>query len=308
VTEQEKNDFAKRMLGLEIDSQGNISGTIVPKADPDGYIQPNIENSLSFGGLKVALKISIFVSKVDPGAFSGIIVTPPAATPTGSTGKIAFSYKPAQTGLYKFTFELVSPGSLNVISLGETSTRLESLDISQLSIAFNSNKILLAGFSQDPAQNEFFPYKLPVGTTYRIRVDVLQIGNLETIFYEKSLVGTYSPEVKFSWPKPLAPKPAAPTVAATSKKGEVQVSGILPSIWNYPTLPISITVRACRVKNLGSCIIKPYSTLGSTGSLLMSGLPIEDFKFNITLYIDPRNSDLITGPVSDWSKTVRPKK
>jgi hypothetical protein len=40
----------------------------------------------------------------------------------------------------------------------------------------------------------------------------------------------------------------------------------------------------------------------------MGGLTNEDFKFNVTFNIDPRNEDVATGPVSDWSKTVRPKK
>jgi hypothetical protein len=327
VTDSEINNFALTMAGLKVDATGKISGSIKP--DPASQISgQQWLKSVKVGGIEINFDVTLILQNVLPGTFSGMTVKQAAALPVGSTGSVNFNYKPAQTGTYKYTLEFVTRYSYysdydlvndendiywNLqhnasIPLGTVTANYDSLNSAQVSLGITSGRIVLPGYLLDPGREGYLPYQLPVGGTYRIKVEAISLTGSAKTFYLDSSAISYSDNLNIVWPKPLAPKPVAPQVEATSKKGEVLVSGLVAAIWNYPALPVSVTVRACRVKNLGSCIIQSYSTLGSKGAVLMGGLTNEDFKFNVTFNIDPRNEDVATGPVSDWSKTVRPKK
>jgi hypothetical protein len=272
--------------------------------------------------------VSFVLQNVAPGIFSNPTVKGPAANPVGSTGNVNFTYKPAQTGTYKYTLEFVSRYSYYSkydpaqeyefgyfefpyeasIALGTVTTKFDSLNPAQVSLGITSGRIFLPGFIDDPLREGYLPYQMPVSGTYRIKVEGISLTGSVNNFYLDSSAISYSDNLNVVWPKPLAPKPVAPKVEATSKKGEVSVSGLFEAIWIYPDMPISVTVRACRARNLGSCTIKTYYSLGSKGAVLMGDLANEDYKFNVTFNIDPRNKEIATGPVSDWSKKVKPKK
>lgn len=328
VSESEMNNFAASMSGLKIDSNGKITGAINP-TNSTKIIGEVWEKSFKTGDIQINFTVKFILLKIDEGTFKGGRVSAAAAAPVGSGGSVSIEYKPVKTGIYKFTLELVTSypsldsldGNIKdakgiiiqnrteVISLGSTEKTFNDLNSAPVDISFNSNRLKLAGYLYDPDKKGYLPYQLPVVSTYRVRAEAItfSVQNVSEYFSDLT-TSSFSPNLALTWPKPLAPKPSTPTVEATSKKGEILVGGIISAFWDYPDMPVSVTINACRVKNLSSCTTKIVTSFGSKATVSMTGLLNEDYKVRVTLNIDPANKELATGPASGWSKTVKPKK
>jgi hypothetical protein len=335
VTDQERERFAQEMWGLTIDSEGKITGSLGSQITRSGFVSKEKNVNVSVGGLEIKFRLLPIGLDQLRGEFSEITTTMPAASPVGSQGKLNFSYKPAYTGTFNFYLELVAKYEysfnlanniksdkndavrdyVTIMQIGVSTATYNSVNSAQQFINLSSNKIVLPGYVLDPNKEGFLPYLLPVPTSYRIRVEPVEITDTSKGFYYENgsgFVPFYSPEIKVSWPKRIASKPSAPTVSSGKKAGEISVSGF-GSLLNYPVLPISVKVRACLVNEVTKCWEETFTKIGSDGSVKVivgnsSKDYSKDYKVSVTFNIDPANKEWQTGPASDWSKAVKPKK
>ena len=320
--------------GLQISATGVISGVLKPVSSQSG--QPLIINEIphwayviTLGGQDIYFNVSFVIASFPQTTISNIKVTPPTHNPTEKSGNVAFNWVPPLSAKYRVTIELVtqyrtlSP-SLSDVPLSGQAKKVVPINtgswislpagtLLKTSLDIFSNPIVLPDYYLDPDAKGIEPINLPAGTTYRIRIASQYESPANGPFYVNS--STTSSEFTITWPKKPAPKPSAPKAAATSKSGELLVTGITDSVfWNYPTMPQQIRVHVewtCKSGNYWTtCSTERYfDKLAPNGSALVGGLVGgTSYKVSVWLVIDPHDPIWETGAMSDYSASVTAKK
>jgi hypothetical protein len=331
LTAQDRANFSNSVPGFAITATGEISGAVMP-SEKTYLVDQSWKKTFNSANLNINLDVTIILPKLISGMVTGIKVVNAAAKPVGSIGDVTFDFKPEHTGTYKFTLELVAkyryiaefdrrtdkPSDAKntsdyseAIVLGTSSATYNSLAASAVKVDFTSNKIVLPGFVNDESQGGIHPYELSrkgVSLSYRMRVDTISVSEASKTYYLKSSATSFQNNLALVWNKPIAPKPPVPKVSETSNSGELQVTGLIATLWNYPTMPKSLTLFICNVKARNSCRGETFTSFSQNGALVVKKLSNAEYKIQIIYDIDPDNPDLQTGRASDFSKAVKPKK